>query len=943
MLTTSADMIVGGAANDSVNAVIGTDGTLTTLDSIDGGEGSDTINVLHMSGVSSLPAGLTVKNVENVNVRSAGKAEFDSSTWVGVEKLSVTQATAGVDLKAAATTAIAVSGATGDIKITDGSTVSVAAATAAQKVEVAGSKGAVTVTATKGAGDIKVDGGTDVTVSSSDAAAGKIEIGQTTASTGAISVTSTGAAYVAATAATLGAIKAKGGTTVSVTQTATSDATAAAKDTAAAAVTQGAVTVNGGDKTTTVTVKQDAAATAANAVVAVAGVKQVDTVTFVDAISGDAIVVGGLTFTTTKALTAAEVAAAFANLSAGAVHGSASTSKGIYSGTFGAYSTGAVTTTGSVITVEATAKAATTGSTAIAATLATAANKTAGVTAVDAVAGKMGVVGGAVVVDGAEITTVSLDGYGAASTVTSDKLASLSLANSAADLVVVNTKATTLALAVSNLGAASTLDLGATYTTLNITADGKDSALELTAAGVKAVTLAGTKAVDFKASVLAAVETLTVTGAAGATFDATGSTTLKSVDTTGTTGAVTATIDASKATYTGGAGVDTVTLTASNVTKAVSTGAGNDTVELAAGTTALTAAVSGGDGTDELVMVAADAKDASAAATFEAKIEGFEILALGTVLATASINLDNLDDINHVITTGGTKDLTLDKMLNNATVELLGANTDPAGVTIKLKDATGTTDVVNLVADAAESANVTIGKVTVAGVETINLSAMSTKFVDTLTLTAAAATTVNVTGKGNVNLDLTGSTKVTLVDGSAATGKLVVATVGTAATTVKGGSGDDTLTAMGEGDTLLGGTGADTLKVMDNLVTLTGGAGADTFDVSNVTANVNSYATITDLTAGDLIKFSAAAADFLVSKVVLASTAVFQDYANAAINSTDAGDVSWFQLGGNTYVLENVSNAASFNNASDIIVKITGTVDLSTAAFSSSADTLLIA
>jgi S-layer protein len=706
------------------------------------------------------------------------------------------------------------------------------------------------------------------------------------------------------------------------------------------------VTVNGGDKTTTVTIKQDAAVTAANAVVAVAGVKQVDTVTFADAAAGAVIAVGGLTFTTAKALTAAEVAAAFANLSAGAVHGSASTSKGIYSGTFGAYSTGAVTTTGSVITVEATAKAATTGSTAIAATLATAANKTAGVTAVDAVAGKMGVVGGAVVVDGAEITTVSLDGYGAASTVTSDKLASLSLANSAADLEVVNTKATTLALAVSNLGAASTLDLGVTYTTLNITADGKDSALELTAAGVKAVTLAGTKAVDFKASVLDVVETLTVTGAAGATFDATGSTTLKSVDTTGTTGAVTATIDASKATYTGGAGVDTVTLTASSVTKAVSTGAGNDSVQLAAGTTALTAAVSGGDGTDELVIDAADAAAASAATTFEAKIDGFEILALNSVTTAATVvNLDNLDDINHVITQGGNKDLTLDKMLNSATVELLGANTDALGLTVKLKDATGTSDVVNLVADAAEAANVNIGLVTVAGVETINLSAMSAKFVDTVALKAAAATTVNVTGKGNVNLDLTGSTKVTLVDGSAATGKLVVATVGTAATTVKGGSGDDTLTAMGNNDTLLGGVGADTLIVKGSLVTLTGGAGADTFDVSNVTANVNSYATITDLSAGDLIKFSGTAAKFMASKVELASTAVFQDYANAAINLTDKGDVSWFQFGGNTYVLEHVSlnTASSFNNAEDIIVKITGAVDLSTAAFSSSADTLLIA
>ena len=76
--------------------------------------------------------------------------------------------------------------------------------------------------------------------------------------------------------------------------------------------------------------------------------------------------------------------------------------------------------------------------------------------------------------------------------------------------------------------------------------------------------------------------------------------------------------------------------------------------------------------------------------------------------------------------------------------------------------------------------------------------------------------------------------------------------------------------------------------------------------------------------------------------VNLADTAVFQDYANAAIVNNDAGDVAWFQFGGNTYVIENVSgNGANFVNNQDVVVRINGLVDLSTAAFSSSADLLM--
>jgi S-layer protein len=74
----------------------------------------------------------------------------------------------------------------------------------------------------------------------------------------------------------------------------------------------------------------------------------------------------------------------------------------------------------------------------------------------------------------------------------------------------------------------------------------------------------------------------------------------------------------------------------------------------------------------------------------------------------------------------------------------------------------------------------------------------------------------------------------------------------------------------------------------------------------------------------------------------LADTAGFQDFANAAIADTNNNEISWFQFSGNTYIVENVaaSSVTSFANTFDVIVKLTGLVDLSTATFSASANTL---
>jgi S-layer protein len=969
-LTTGIDTIVGTAGNDTIVAVLDdttpANATFTNLDSIDGGAGNaDTLqlNDLDTAG-SGFPAGTSLKNVEIAVVRGAGVVNVDTSTAVGLTKVQVTQAT-DATVNAAGTTAVEVTGAGGTITVDGGSSQTVTSSTSGAAITLGAttvSTGAISVTHSKQAGaTIGVDGGSSVSVTASGVTTGAVNIGQGGAASdlpsGAVTVTSTGAASVAGTDVTHGAISVTGGTTVTVNQTATSSSAAAAADLAGATITQSAVNVTGGAATTSVTVLESPAVAEVLAVAAVAGVTETNVITFSALTAGQDTNIGGLIFTASKDLTAAQVAAAYANLSAGTTQGSAPASNGVYTGQLVAgWTSGAVVAAGanSTVTVSSTTQTNAVDLVTTAGTVDMATVTTQGSAATAAKAGVLGVVGGAVTVNGnitgADVlTTVTLGGYGA-TTVASDALNTLTLANSNQSVGVTNATATTLALSLSGVGvstANAAVNLGGTYTTLNVSATGANSDVDLTAGGATALNLSGDKALVLTGSTLGALKTITITGAAGLTAtDIAAGAAVTSVNASGTSGNNTLSIDASKATYTGGTGADVVTLTSTTVSKAVALGAGDDSVTLASGTTALTANVTGDAGTDTLVMASLDAETVSAAATFETKIDGFEKLSLGAVLLAQAdtIDLANMDDISYVISAGGAvgSSLVLNSMAGGGTLELTGAGTL---ADVNLTDATGTADVFNVVTKVG-AADINFGSVDLSGVETVNLTATDTSTtaainVATLSVLDTAVKAITITGNSALVLT-TNSNVLSSVNGSAMTGALTASTNGVVTETITGGSGADQLTALGNGNTLLGNAGADTLFVRGNLTTVTGGAGADTFDVGFATTNVNSYASITDLTAGDKIKFTAGAADFAAASITLASTAVFQDFANAAINASDAGDVSWFQFGGDTYVVENVSNGASFANNLDIIVKVVGLVNLSTASFSGSADTLLV-
>jgi S-layer protein len=271
-------------------------------------------------------------------------------------------------------------------------------------------------------------------------------------------------------------------------------------------------------------------------------------------------------------------------------------------------------------------------------------------------------------------------------------------------------------------------------------------------------------------------------------------------------------------------------------------------------------------------------------------------------------------------------------------------------------------------------------------VETVTITATDTSTKASIELATLElvgdAKTVVVTG--NADLTLTSAiTALKTVDASGLTGNLTF-TSGVAGATITGGDGDDTIAGTGNSQRLAGGDGDDYITasgagltisgddgddefyvIGDNQTIsagdgddviysygdsaiLTGGAGDDLFDI-DYNSTLNHYATITDLQVGDKVGFHAATI-FHADAIAMASTASFTDYANEAIRTSSDGEVSWFQYGGDTYAVENVAigggaspnDEDTFTNGADVIVRITGLVDLSDSSFSSAQNSLMV-
>lgn len=929
--------------------------TFNAFDNLDGGLGIDTFKIASGAALA-LPTTAIVKNIEIAEIQTASTLTADVSAWTGLTKLT-TSSVGATAVTAGATTAVVVNEASaGATTIIGGSTVS---------VSLSGTDNSA-ISISKGAGALTFShsgGGTGAT--SISTTAGNVTSTETGTTNGGLSIDKTTGNVIATRAGENTGAVSIAGTSGTVAYTGTSSATGDA--------TGGAITVNGG---TTINVTQATGSLALNK-------------TFTN---GTVTITGGATTTAVTVNNAIEVGKS--TTVAGVADASVNIIDVNSNGGNAAKSTSAGTITSATVTGFSTLNIADTALTTLSVTGGT----------------------GNIIIDNTPYVNTDVTPN------------------------VTQPTATTLGLTI-NGQTGGTLDDADIYTTLNVTTAGtaNSTLANITFGKAEALTVAGTKGLTLtSAAGLTALKTVTVSGSAGITADLSGAT-VTSVTTTATTGASTVTIDGSKATFTGGAGVDKVTV-ATGSTKTVTLGAGNDTLTLGAVTP--TVALGGGDGVDTLSIGAAAAVTASGNSAFAGLVTGFESLILTTATGAQDVNVAVLGGFNNVTVDAATAvagaNLTLTGLptagiLNlakhDATFVANIVNTAFAAgasdtITLNLSDADGTVRnfgtvnaanvenfIVNTIdgktgADGTNPDAISLGAVgksiTVAGNGGLDLTATSTALTNvdasgiTLggfvwesgALNAAVAVKGSATGTNAINFeDITanaivtytggsgadtvglgtiastkahtinlggGTTNNTVNNGATANGANVVTstatgtdtvTLGSGANVVNLGNGINNFTAGNGNNTYTGGTGVDTVTVGSGQNTLTLGTGNDIVIFSAVPTGVNAYSTVLDAAKGDVLTVTNLGTETFGTKISLASTAVFQDYANAVVaqggNASVNGHFGWFQfaqtVGGvtttDTYLVQSRHDGSGVNPAfvagTDFIVKLTGVVDLS--------------
>jgi len=344
-------------------------------------------------------------------------------------------------------------------------------------------------------------------------------------------------------------------------------------------------------------------------------------------------------------------------------------------------------------------------------------------------------------------------------------------------------------------------------------------------------------------------------------------------------------------TLVGGAGADTYSAsnTTLNAGDSITGGAGDD--KLAIFTSGSTATNMGGFSTD-----------------------GVETISVSASGAAATVNLGNVAGETGLQVTGSSQNVTFTNTNNIVPVELSYNSAGNVTVTYNSSTVAGTADVGTI--DLIDTTN---GTITMAGVETLNVSNSGTSAITTVT--AAAATTVNISGSGKLTTDIADT--ATTVDMSGMTGTTITTGYGTGAITITGGSGADTVT-LGtsltgtNGDVVDLGDGEDTLKLsftgnaavtsttagdvsVSNVETLhlTTAANSDAidFDVFSDPAGFTTVHVVSQLAAADVTLTDVQSNDFILTNTNGGTTAHDVDFLTIDLkDSTSATDAITVKL-----------------------------------------------
>lgn len=274
-----------------------------------------------------------------------------------------------------------------------------------------------------------------------------------------------------------------------------------------------------------------------------------------------------------------------------------------------------------------------------------------------------------------------------------------------------------------------------------------------------------------------------------------------------------------------GAGVDNVTLSADLAGTTINMGADNDTLTINTVAT-ITSTLVGGDGTDTLSLTATDIKGAT--------VSGFETLTTGagtvTMTATQYAGFTSVTNGGTIaLTTAGTVTAVAGILSLGAAVDTT-VNSGVAGLTVNGN--TGN-DTINLTA-AGSLAGLTYAETAAGGTDTLSIN-----YDNAAAIAGKALIEKLVIGATQTNGALTLGGNETQLDTTAATNAFTLAATNAAMTSVKLGSGNDTIT------TVTANTAAQVIELgagNDTITTLNVGAGNLTVDFGNGNGTIGDIA-----------------------------------------------------------------------------------------------------
>lgn len=424
-----------------------------------------------------------------------------------------------------------------------------------------------------------------------------------------------------------------------------------------------------------------------------------------------------------------------------------------------------------------------------------------------------------------EITGIETDGQvggnltiGAGQTVTFDSLNAAGTTNLASASSV-----TSVSIVADGITAGETIDLtGTGVATLDVNANGDASTVAIANTGAN-------------------LRTMNVTGSANFDTDQAALANVTTVNASTATGNIAVLADAVNLTYTGGSGVDTVTI---------------------AGTEYSTSDVlDGGAGDGDILAM----DDGDVAFTSDqTNISNFEILRIQSALAGSNtveadhVGVNKVELFANASAAGAINGLT-----SGATL-ILGTAVLDVGDTlldINLSDAAGSGDVLNIDHNSTTAGTSDLD-MDVTGIETINIDSSGSDQDAIFTFTGAQVSSMTVLAGTGASDDVVigfaaGGTIVADVDASGTTGSGGLQFVGVASAvqgaSITGTKNADAITGSSADDVISTGAGVDTITVSRGVDTVTGGAGNDSFLATAISANATvatDRMVITDFDAG---------------------------------------------------------------------------------------------